>query len=81
MRVFLLALMVGVVVGDEFKFKHHDNNELAHVLEQVHAKCPNITHVYTLSEMSVRGVPLYVIEFGSRPGHHQPCEFYYTIVL
>nr|CAD7456092.1 unnamed protein product [Timema tahoe] len=54
-----------------FQFKHHDNEELVQVLNDVHRKCPNITRVYTLSERSVRGVPLYVIELSAHPGYHQ----------
>lgn len=62
-----------------FQFKHHDNTELPGVLEAVHEKCPNITRVYVLSENSVRGVPLYVIEFSATPGVHVPLvpEFKY----
>lgn len=54
-----------------FQFKHHDNQELAKVLREVNEKCFNITRIYTLSEPSVLGVPLYVIEFATRPGHHE----------
>ncbi|KAL1122352.1 hypothetical protein AAG570_003757 [Ranatra chinensis] len=57
---------------EAFTWKHHDNNELREVLNTVHDKCPNITRVYTLSEKSVRGLPLHVIEFSSKPGYHQP---------
>nr|USU81843.1 M14 metal carboxypeptidase 12 [Antheraea pernyi] len=46
--------------------------ELPLVLEEVHEKCPNITRVYALTEPSVRNVPLYVIEFSTTPGFHQP---------
>jgi len=58
----------------EFEFKHHDNQEMLHVLERVHEKCPNITRIYTLSEPSVLGVPLYVIEFSTSLGQHVPCK-------
>ncbi|XP_013178158.1 PREDICTED: carboxypeptidase E-like [Papilio xuthus] len=56
----------------KFIWKHHNNEELPLVLEEVHQKCPNITRVYALSEPSVRNVPLYVIEFSDTPGFHQP---------
>lgn len=62
-------LLVGHSV--QFEYKHHNNVELLQVLEEVHASCPNITRVYKLSENSVRGVPLYVIEFSTTPGHHE----------
>ena len=56
----------------EFDFKHHDNTELPDVLRAVHRRCPDITRLYTLSETSVRGTPLYVIEFSSSPHKWQP---------
>lgn len=58
----------------EFVWKHHNNEELPLILEEIHEKCPNITRVYELSETSVRNVPLYVIEFAEKPGIHQPCK-------
>lgn len=58
----------------EFVWKHHNNEELPLVLEDVHQRCPNITRVYALSEPSVLGVPLYVIELSDNPGFHQPCK-------
>lgn len=53
------------------EFRHHDNDELVQELEKVHEECPNITRIYTLSENSVNGRPLYVIEFSTKPGHHE----------
>ena len=41
---------------------------------QVHNQCPDISRLYTLSEPSVRGVPLYVLEFSDKPGHHELTE-------
>ena len=41
---------------------------------QVHNKCPDVTRLYTLSEPSVQGVPLYVLEFSDKPGHHEVTE-------
>lgn len=61
-------------VSAEFIWKHHNNEELPLVLEDVHEKCPNFTRVYALTEPSVRSVPLYVIEFSTTPGFHQPCK-------
>ncbi|CAB3379664.1 Hypothetical predicted protein [Cloeon dipterum] len=54
-----------------FQFKHHDNKEMLDLLQQVHKRCPGITRVYNLSETSVRGVPLSVIEFSTHPGLHK----------
>ncbi|XP_034254819.1 carboxypeptidase E-like [Thrips palmi] len=56
----------------EFEFKHHDNTELPDVLRGVHRRCPDITRLYTLSENSVRGIPLYMIEFSASPNSFQP---------
>lgn len=61
-------------VSAEFIWKHHNNEELIQILEEVHEKCPNITRVYSLSEPSVRNVPLYVLEFSDNPGFHQACK-------
>jgi hypothetical protein len=67
-----LSVLAGPVPAhDAFQFKHHDNQELLAVLQQVHARCPTITRVYNLSETSVRGVPLSLIEFSTHPGLHK----------
>lgn len=69
---FLLVTWISsIVASSSFQFKHHNNVELLKVLENVHQECPNITRIYTLSETSVRGVPLYVIEFSIHPGQHE----------
>lgn len=70
---FLIAISAAVILGvcGEFQFKHHDNQELATILEDVHLRCPNITRVYTLSENSVNGNPLLLIEFTDKPGRHE----------
>ncbi|CAG0893664.1 unnamed protein product [Darwinula stevensoni] len=57
-----------------FRFSHHDNEELARELYKVHAKCPGISRIYTLSETSVNGVPLYVVEITENPGVHVPTK-------
>ncbi|KAG7299519.1 hypothetical protein JYU34_016482 [Plutella xylostella] len=68
----LLVLAFTAVATAEFVWKHHNNEELPLVLEEVHRKCPNISRVYALTEPSVQNVPLYVIEFSDNPGIHQP---------
>lgn len=72
----LVTLVLCIVVFSSgvkgaFQLKHHNNEELATILEDVHLQCPNITKVYTLSENSVAGNPLLLIEFSDRPGHHE----------
>ncbi|XP_026463743.1 carboxypeptidase E-like isoform X2 [Ctenocephalides felis] len=68
-----------VATREDFTWKHHNNEELAEVLKAIHERCPGITRLYALSEASVRGVPLYVIEFAMTPGKHRPLvpEFKY----
>jgi len=58
----------------EVEFKHHNNTELAETLQKVHNRCPDITRLYTLSEPSVNGVSLYVLEISDNPGKHELLE-------
>ena len=59
---------------DDFEYKHHDNLELNILLQKVNAKCPSISRLYQLSERSVNGWPLTVIELSVNPGEHQICK-------
>lgn len=72
--VTILCVFLTTCTLAEFQFKHHTNQELVDVLNDVHQRCPNITRVYTLSETSVRGLPLYLIEFSTNPGFHRKCK-------
>merc|ERR1711963_927262 len=73
-RATLLLCITSIFVNANIQFKHHNNTELAAILQQVHNKCPDISRLYTLSEPSVLGVPLYVLEFSDHPGHHELTE-------
>merc|ERR1712141_389247 len=76
MGVYFLVLLFiqASVQAGKVEFKHHNNTEMAEVLQQIHNRCPDITRLYTLSETSVNGVPLYVLEFTDRPGKHELIE-------
>lgn len=71
----LIVLSLFIAISRQFQYKHHNNDELLQVLENVRAKCPTITRIYTLSETSVLGVPLYVLEFSTKPGYHELSKF------
>eukprot|EP00088_Acartia_fossae_P068856 TRINITY_DN882_c0_g1_i11.p1 TRINITY_DN882_c0_g1~~TRINITY_DN882_c0_g1_i11.p1 ORF type:complete len:482 (-),score=164.53 TRINITY_DN882_c0_g1_i11:530-1975(-) len=68
-----VAFVVVCARGD-VDFVHHNNTMLASVLQKVHNRCPDVSRLYTLSETSVSGVPLYVLEFSDMPGKHQLME-------
>jgi len=76
MLAYLWALLAFVAFSAraEVEFKHHNNTEMAAVLQQVHNRCPDITRLYTLSEPSVNGIPLYVLEITDNPGKHEILE-------
>jgi len=74
MVVRATLLLCITLVAANLEFKHHNNTELAAILQQVHNQCPDISRLYTLSEPSVQGVPLYVLEFSDNPGHHELTE-------
>jgi len=69
----LLSCLLGLAQA-KVEFKHHNNTEMAEILQQVHNRCPYITRLYTLSEPSVNGIPLYVLEITDHPGKHETGE-------
>eukprot|EP00092_Neocalanus_flemingeri_P035502 GFUD01038635.1.p1 GENE.GFUD01038635.1~~GFUD01038635.1.p1 ORF type:complete len:478 (+),score=118.25 GFUD01038635.1:214-1647(+) len=70
----LVTICMVFLIEAKVEFKHHNNTEMAAVLQQVHNRCPDVSRLYTLSEPSVLGVPLYVLEFSDRPGRHELTE-------
>ncbi|UXI14639.1 Mg2+ and Co2+ transporter [Sarcoptes scabiei] len=63
-----LILTISLSVQDQsFRYKHHNNRELNDVLQEIHNRCPSITRLYQLSEKSVNGWPLTVIEISLNP--------------
>lgn len=69
-----LAAVVAAAAAADVEFTHHNNTMMAAVLQQIHNRCPDVSRLYTLSEPSVRGVPLYVLEFSDMPGRHELME-------
>ena len=56
--------------NDALWTRYHDQKALEEKLEQIHAKCPNVTRLYSVGR-SVQGRQLAVIEFSTHPGRHQ----------
>jgi hypothetical protein len=53
---------------------HHNTEEMFAVLDRVHAKCPEITHLYDLPLKSTEKRPLRVIIFSDYPKQHELLE-------
>ena len=53
---------------------HHTNEEVFELIDQVHKRCPHITHVYDLASKSVAERPLRVIVFSDNPAEHEALE-------
>jgi carboxypeptidase E len=53
---------------------HHSNEQVYKIIDDVHKKCPTITHVYDLAFKSVNGQPLRVIAFSDNPEVHEHGE-------
>ena len=68
----MFALTIQTICS--FEYKHHNNEELNQLLQDIHHKCPSITRLYELSEKSVNGWPLTVIEISTNPGEHELCK-------
>ncbi|XP_071808829.1 carboxypeptidase D-like [Asterias amurensis] len=78
MKPCLFLLLLGVVwadifPGDDYKFHHHTAEELKQVLDETHAECPDITHIYSQGK-STNGEDLWVIEITDNPGQHESGE-------
>lgn len=67
--------------GTGFAWKHHDNMELNQILQRVAHECGPIASIYELSERSVNGWPLTVLELSDRPGVHEPCKLLELLCL
>ena len=75
--ICISILNINLCFGEtDFKFKHHNNYELNQLLQSIHKSCPSFTRLYELSERSVNGWPLTVIEFSDNPGEHDICKYF-----
>ena len=69
---------------EDFEYIHHDHPATLAILDKVHKKCPEITRVYNLSETSVQGRELVVIEMTEEPGKHITSKllpFKFTLII
>ncbi|CAF0774571.1 unnamed protein product [Rotaria sordida] len=53
---------------------HHNTDEMLTVLDRIHKKCPDITHIYDLPLKSIENRPLRVIVFSDHPKYHELLE-------
>lgn len=53
---------------------HHTNEEVFQIIDRVHRRCPDITHLYDLSLKTAFGQPLRVIVFSDQPKVHELLE-------
>lgn len=76
MRLFVAVIVLHIVISRAFELKNftfgdHDYQSLQNILHESNKKCPEISQIYTLTEKSVEGRDLIVIEFtADRPGTH-----------
>ena len=60
--------------GNTILENHHNNSQVYEILNIIHEKCPDVTHVYELDGKSVNGLPLKVIAFSDNPEEHESGE-------
>ena len=61
--------------------KHHDYEQMIHVMKDVASECPDITYLYNLTgngmkNTSVEGRELAVIVISDNPGEHELCKHF-----
>lgn len=83
MRLFVAVIVLHIVISRAFELKNftfgdHDYQSLQNILHESNKKCPEISQIYTLTEKSVEGRDLIVIEFtADRPGTHIAGVFFF----
>ena len=85
LAAFLLCMVASLVPGaeiqrDNFDYIHHDHDAMLKILKEVNEKCPDITRLYNLTETSVEGRELVVMEMTEDPGKHIPSKSFILIV-
>ena len=74
LNLLLFSSLVVLSTGKDLHENHHNTEEMFNVLNRVHEKCPDITHIYDLPLKSVEKRPLRVIVFSDNPKHHEALE-------
>ena len=64
----------------DFDYIHHDHPATLAIMNNVHKRCPEITRLYNLSEASVQGRALAVIEISENPGKHVASKNFKTMI-
>lgn len=62
-------------VASTFRFIHHDYDATKAVLENVHARCPDITRIYSPAGHSIEGKDLLVMRMTRNPDVEDPGNF------
>lgn len=57
------------------QFKHHSYSQMVSTLKKTASRCSHIATTYSIGR-SFEGKDLFVIEFSTKPGHHELREFY-----
>lgn len=52
------------------QFKHHSYSQMVSTLKKTASKCSHIATTYSIGR-SFEGKDLFVIEFSTKPGHHE----------
>lgn len=57
------------------QFKHHSYAQMVSTLKKTASRCSHIATTYSIGR-SFEGKDLFVIEFSTKPGHHELRELY-----
>ena len=71
--VIVLSLILAINVNS-IEFKHHNYQDMLKYMDDIHKRCPDITRTYFLSEKTVNGRELVVMEVSKNPGKYVPLK-------